>query len=241
MNTGTRTRHVRLAVRVAETAAHEGAFVVFAVAGAMIGYTAGQVLGLHPALCLVLAGPVAVFFAIVGEDTALRALTALRHGRRPAPVVVSIDQSPSDVGGIGTHTAEPPVEPPTDLTDAAARMAHIVEVDGWRAAEREAAFFARTTLDRGRVWLGDATLWQGHRDGGASLHLAPGVRLIWHSASDADHPETFTVAAGGAVTEMPVTTADDLYVLLEQFAFGPHPSGKSDTGTEPISYWQELV
>ncbi|MFI1586138.1 hypothetical protein [Embleya sp. NPDC020630] len=217
-------QHITKLTAITAAVARHGAVVVGGAGGTLIGYAVVGDLHAPELLRIALAGLAGICAAIVLDGAAMRTMAALRRRDTPtAPVV-----------------GKTPVGPPVDVAAAAARMAHLVEIDGRYAAEREAAFFARLHLDGGGVWPGDVSVWQGHRDAGASMHLAPGVRLIW--TNDTENPETFTLATGSAATELLVENAEQLRVLLEQLAHGAHhdDSGDTDRGGA-ISYWEQLV
>ncbi|GCD99728.1 hypothetical protein [Embleya hyalina] len=212
-------QHITKLTAITAAVARHGAVVVGGAGGALIGYSAVGSLHAPELLRIALAGLAGIWMAITLDEAAMRASAALR--RRSGP------------------DADPQTWPPADLDEALARVTRIASDERLRAAEREAAFFARIHLDAGNAWLGEACRWQGHREGGASLHLAPGVRLVWHSAADAEYPEAFTVATGGSIVA-PVANAEQLRTLLEQLARHGEIGAGTSSGTG-ISYWEALV
>ncbi|MFF7250006.1 hypothetical protein ACFZBU_39660 [Embleya sp. NPDC008237] len=171
------------------------AIAVGGTGGALIGYAAVEALHAPRLLRIALAGLAGIYFAIVLDDILTKASTTLCRRRSCGTSRVSPDELAA--------TAE------ADLTAATARMTKVAE----SAAASEAAYSARIYLDSGAEWFCDKNLWQGHHKEGASLHIAPGVRLIWQGlGTDKDG---FTLATGDSETEVPVTSAAQLLAFLE--------------------------
>ncbi|MFJ8746626.1 hypothetical protein ACIRL2_45725 [Embleya sp. NPDC127516] len=196
---------------VLATARDHGPVLTGGAGGALVGYAA--VGNLHPPLLLriALAGITGIYFAIILDEASIRASAAL-HRRRSRT-----DHTTSDE---------------TELTQACVRMEAVAQADENVRTEREAAYAAHIHLDAGDVWLGNAHLWQGHHQG-ASMHLAPGIRLIWHAAANSA-ANTFTLAVAETATEMPVATAEQLNTHLARRRARAFSS-------EPLSSWELLV
>ncbi|MGR3939557.1 hypothetical protein [Streptomyces sp. BRA346] len=131
----------------------------------------------------------------------LRRLTAHRHTSPATP--------------HSTVEAGDPI-PPMSVRDAIDQVAQAACAD---AASRAA--FDASRIDRGSVLLTTPDRWQGHPDGTATCHLAPGAMLhYWRDPEDNSHypRSTYTFVHSAADAPIEVTAMRQLRELLEAHA-----------------------
>ncbi|MFF7250011.1 hypothetical protein ACFZBU_39685 [Embleya sp. NPDC008237] len=81
--------------------------------------------------------------------------------------------------------------------------------------EQRAAVQAGFRLDINHHWLTNRSLWLWHI-GGASLELAPGIRLVWNADPTLYAADQFSVYTSRSAQEIPVSDARELQSLLEE-------------------------